>query len=133
MKVRDILFKDNVLIFAILFSAVWHIFWLSAFTVIVVPKVEKGVKFSNVSFLGPILEKNALNVNVNPSERTTLEKKYFDSIKTQAPLTREGVTHDYYVLPAFDMGLSYGSDEEFIAMTIGRIDTYKIEPSRDVE
>ena len=30
--------RDRVLLSAILFSAIWHLFWLSALTVVVVPK-----------------------------------------------------------------------------------------------
>jgi len=124
--------KDRILILAILFSAVWHVFCLSAFTVVVVPKAERNVKFSSVSFLGTILERGALNVNVEAHEEAPPGKNYLASMDVQLPLTGERPAKDGYVLPAFDAGLSI-NDEEFIALAIAGIDTDKIEPGRDVD
>ena len=134
MNIKSLLFKDKVLISAILFSAVWHIFWLSAFTVVTVPKIKKPVKFSSVSFLGPILDRGILNVNVKEREQTILEKKYFASVVNGPDFLRgEGIARDSYVLSVFDEALSYGDDGELAALIAVRIDTDKIEPGRDVD
>ena len=132
MNIKSLLSKDRVLIFAIVFSAIWHIFWLSAFTVVVVPKAKKAVKFSNVSFLGPILEKGGFNVNVSAHEPTILEKKYLASIKPQPSLTAEYIARDEYVLPSLDTAY-LGSDEAFRALTVTKIDSKKIGPGREID
>ena len=86
MNTKSLLFKDKVLIFAILFSAVWHLFWLSALTVVVVPKDTKPPKFSSVSFLGPILDESVLAVSAVRHERSVLEKRYLSSIENSSVL-----------------------------------------------
>lgn len=121
--------KDRVLISAILFSAIWHIFWLSAFTVVVVPKIKKSVKFSSVSFLGPILEKSVLNVNVKAHERIIPENTYLASIGQQPIFAGEDPMRDDYTLPGLGLSLPDINDEEFTALTATRIDTDKIEPN----
>jgi hypothetical protein len=132
MKANIGIFRNKVLIFAILFSATWHIFWLSAFTVVVVPKAKKVVKFSNISFLGPILEKGGLNVNMSTHEQTILEKKYLASIMPQPSLIIVDIARDEYVLPP--LGITYsGNDEGLKALTVAKIDTDKIEPGRGVD
>jgi hypothetical protein len=125
--------KNRILISAIIFSAAWHIFWLSAFTVVVVPKVKKTVKFSNVSFLGPILERGVLNVNIKSYDRTELEKKYFDSIEPRAVLSVDKIAHDSHVMPALDIAQSYSDREGLEAIVMTSIDTAKIEPGREVD
>lgn len=124
--------KDHILISAVLFSAMWHIFWLSAFTIAAVPKVEKTVKFSNVSFLGPILEKGVLNVNIKARERTSLENSYLASIATQSALGGENPLYDDHVLPPLDI-ISRGNDEKLTALAVDKIDTDKIEPGREMD
>lgn len=81
MKIKDILFKDKVLFYAIFFSFVWHVFWLSAVNVTVVPKKAPQVKFSGVAFLGPILDTGAFSISVAPRERTAIEERYLSSIE----------------------------------------------------
>ncbi|MDP3790799.1 MAG: hypothetical protein Q8R38_02020 [Candidatus Omnitrophota bacterium] len=121
------LLKGKVLVLAILLSAAWHLFWLSAFTVVVVPKVNKSVKFSNVSFLGPILERSVLNVSPSTQERTALEQKFLMSIDARSAIVGERAAGDEYVLSGFDAEL-FESDKEFITLTAARVDSDKIEP-----
>lgn len=125
--------QNRILISALIFSAVWHIFWLSAFTVVVVPKVKKSVKFSNVSFLGPILERSVLNVNISGHDRTALEKKYFDSIEPGMIPSAEQIMQDSHVMPATDIAQPYGYNERLEAVVAASIDTVKIEPGREVD
>ena len=75
------MFKDRIFNISILISLTSHIFWLSIITVIVTPKETEPIKFSKISFLGPILERGALNVRIEPRERSLLEKRYLDNIE----------------------------------------------------
>ena len=127
MKIRD-----KVLVYAIAFSAVWHIFWLSAFTVIVVPKAGKPVKFSSVAFLGPILDRSVLSVNVKPHESTAQEARYIDSMDVNNVFSsRDDMAGTADILPVSGM-LSAADEEEFTALIVSKIETNKIEPGRDV-
>ena len=129
----NIKIRDRVFVFAILFSAIWHIFWLSAFTVVVVPKFKKPVKFSSVSFLGPILDRSVLNVDVKPHESTAQEARYLESMGSgNLFLSADDTMLRANALPAFDM-LSAADEEEFTALAISKIDTNKVEPGRDVD
>ena len=133
ISIKNLIFKNKVLVAAIVFSVVWHIFWLSAFKVVVVPKVKMAVKFSNVSFLGPILERSVVSVDVKPRERTILEKNYLDYTQAQPAVLGQSVARDGYVMPGPDTALSYGNDEELTALAVAAIDTGKIEPGRDMD
>ncbi|MBI5143763.1 MAG: hypothetical protein HZA30_01690 [Candidatus Omnitrophica bacterium] len=50
-------------------------------SVVVTPKEANPIKFSKVSFLGPILERGVLEVKIRPRERSLLEKRYISEIK----------------------------------------------------
>ena len=82
---------------ALAVSLVWHLFWLSAVKVVTEPANRKAIKFSKVSFLGPFLERGAINLKVQPKERAFLEKRYLkaagDSIG-YAP-QHEGTAYKY--------------------------------------
>ena len=65
---------------AILLSLVWHIFWLSAINIVVMPNRTKAVKFSRVSFLGPLLTKGVMEITAKPKEQSFLEKRYVSSL-----------------------------------------------------
>ena len=80
MKVKMALLKNRVFVIAILVSAGWHIFWMSAVKVVMAPKDASAVKFSKISFLGPILGKGALEVRFETGERSLLERKFLDII-----------------------------------------------------
>ena len=122
-----------MLVYAILFSAIWHIFWLSAFKVVVVPKVTKPVKFSSVAFLGQILDKSVLSVDVKPHERTERELAYLDSMAAPRALLAAGeLAPGVDALPVFDT-LCAADEEEFIGAAISGMDTNKLEPGRDVD
>jgi hypothetical protein len=70
------LFRYRIFITAIAASLLWHVFWLSAVKVVSEPANRRAVKFSKVSFLGPFLERGAINLRVQPRERAFLEKRY---------------------------------------------------------
>ena len=87
---------DRILIVAIAISLAWHLFWVFGVTVIVAPAKTGAVKFSKVSFLGPILERGALEVRVARGERTFLEKRYLAQISRMAPVIDEA---GWYIRP----------------------------------
>lgn len=131
MNIKIKIFKDRVFIYAILFSAIWHIFWISSVSVVVAPKAERKVKFSGVSFLGPILDKGILKVSVEPRERTVLEKRYLADIE-RLSLRIVDITANDNVKDGLIEGASSVNDGEWVALTIASIDTQKIEPPRDI-
>lgn len=131
MDIKIKIFKDRVFIYAILFSAIWHIFWISSVSVVVAPKEERKVKFSGVSFLGPILDKGILKVSVEPRERTVLEKRYLADIE-RLSLRIVDITANDNVKDGLIEGASSVNDDEWAALTIASIDTQKIEPPRDI-
>jgi len=55
-------FSNNIFSISILFSLLWHIFWILAVGVVVTPTVESSDLYQEVSFLGPILEKTAFDI-----------------------------------------------------------------------
>lgn len=133
MNIKIKISKDRVFIYAILFSAIWHIFWISSVNVVVVPKAERKVKFSGVSFLGPILDKGILKVSVEPRERTILEKRYLADIERLSLRMVDITANDNYAEAGLSEGAYSVNDEEWTALTIASIDTQKIEPGRDIE
>lgn len=102
------MFKEKALAAAVIISAVWHLFWLSAITVVSSPGAGPRTKFSKVSFLGPILETATAQVQAAPSERSLLEKRYFDGVVRAAhrPVVppeeksrpEEALQADFYIL-----------------------------------
>ena len=66
----------RILIIAIAVSLLWHIFWLSAVKIVSSPMPRSPVKFSKVSFLGPILTGVGMEVRASPVSRSMLERRY---------------------------------------------------------
>jgi hypothetical protein len=66
----------RILVFAVLFSFAWHVFWLSAIKVVAAPLRPSQTRFSKVSFLGQILAKVGLEVRAQPASLSLLEKRY---------------------------------------------------------
>ena len=121
--------RDRVLLSALIFSTVWHLFWLSALTVVAVPKDTRPPKFSSVSFLGPILEESMLRVSPALHERSTLEKRYLSEIENSSALIREKAGPDTYTEADLDAGTDiFESDEMLTGLAISAIDGSKMEP-----
>jgi hypothetical protein len=131
MNIKGRIFRERVLILAIVFSAVWHIFWLSAFKVSVTPKIKRPVKFSSVAFLGPILDRGMLNVDSLKYERTAREAAYLAYMGTAPALlpVNEAIS-GLGILPQPDIP-SEADEEEFTALAVSKMDTPKIEPGRE--
>ena len=120
--------RDRVLVSAILFSAIWHLFWLSALTVVVVPKDAMPLKFSSVSFLGPILEENMLKMSVVVHERSVPEKRYLSDIEDPSLLTEEKADSDLYAEAGSDAEIDPESEKTITGLAILAIDGNKLEP-----
>ncbi len=117
------MFKDRILIIAIVISVVWHIFWISI-TTIVAPKERRPIKFSRVSFLGPILERGALEVRLEPRERSFLEKHYLSGISGHD--VKPNIS-DQQILYIKDF--SYSHDEGLVDLIEEAVNSSKTEPS----
>lgn len=67
---------------ALLASFLWHAFWL--FTIKIAPNRydSSEVKFSKVSFLGPLLDKGSMELRAAPKEMTFLEKRYVNMARS---------------------------------------------------
>ncbi|MDD5495630.1 MAG: hypothetical protein PHP46_00845 [Candidatus Omnitrophica bacterium] len=72
---------DRIFVLAILFSVVWHLFWLTAVKVVITPGKMKQATFSRVSFLGPILERGAMEVRIERPQSSVLEKRYMEDLE----------------------------------------------------
>lgn len=125
--------NNRLLISAIIFSAAWHVFWLSAFTVVVVPKAVKPVKFSGVSFLGPILDRGAMKVSVMPHERSFLEKRYVADIDILLPVMSKKCAQDNYTEERLGGSQVLSGEDAFTGLLIPAIDSVKMEPPRDFD
>ena len=107
----------------------WHLFWLSALTVVIVPKDTKPPKFSSVSFLGPILEESMLKVSSVVHERSTPEKRYLSEIENSSALIMEKAGPDAYTQADLGAGTDiFEADEMLTGLAISAIDGNKMEP-----
>ena len=121
--------RDRVLLSALIFSAIWHLFWISALTVVIMPKDTKPPKFSSVSFLGPILEASMLRVSSAVHERSVPEKRYLSEIENSSAFAWEKADPDVYTEADPDAGTDiFGSDEALTGLAISAIDGNKMEP-----
>lgn len=80
MTVKFQILKDKVLFLAIALSLGWHILWLTAIRVVFIQDDTAPVKFSKVSFLGPIAGRSTLQATFGRSDRSFLEKRYVSKI-----------------------------------------------------
>lgn len=71
--------KDKIFILALAASLLWHIFWLSAVT-ITAPKEAGVLRFSKVSFLGPLPGRFRAEARFVPRERSFLERRYITHV-----------------------------------------------------
>lgn len=83
--------ETNYLGGALLFSAFWHVMWLSLIGIVAGPDIKAQEKFTEVSFLGPILEKTAFEMMVEESHPKS-ETLYRTSmiVKSEAHLDVKG-------------------------------------------
>ena len=67
------MFRDRAFNLSIVFSFLWHLFWLTVIGVVITPSIQLSNAYQEVDFLGPILEKTAFDImveNVKPQAET---------------------------------------------------------------
>lgn len=116
--------KDPVFKLALIASAALHIFWLSVVTIVVTPKESRPVKFSKVSFLGPISERAGLDVGIEPRERSLLEKKYLSDIKWRSSF--EAVAREFADIPK--KGTDISKEGRLVSLIEDAVGSPKLEP-----
>jgi hypothetical protein len=79
-----------ILALAITVSLAWHIFWLSAVKIVSSTGASQPVRFSKVSFLGPILSAVGTEVSAQPAELSYLEKRFISYVGD--PSSYAGIT-----------------------------------------
>lgn len=115
------IFRDRIFNLAILSSIALHIFWLSIVRVVVTPNKTGPVKFSKVSFLGPIMTKGMLQVGIRPRERSFLERRYLSIAREGfSPLVKVSSDSPYRQVRSVDKKLD--------ALIGDAISASKIEP-----
>ena len=117
---------------AILASLVWHLFWLSTINIVSNPANARSVKFSKVSFLGPLLGKGSMELQARPKERSFLEMRYLGEARrlSQMPAQAIATTADKYE----DGNDAYHlRDERMITFIDDALIGEKLEPSYDEE
>lgn len=93
---RANLFNSNFFIVAIALSLAWHLLCIGAIKIVVSPGQSRSVKFSKVSFLGPILASSNAEIRLEPKSRSFLEKRYLAKVEGMAvendpvPYARDG-------------------------------------------
>lgn len=65
------MFKNRYFNISFLFSAAWHLFWLSVVYIVITPTVRLQDDFTDINFLGPILEKTAFEIMAEDSTPRT--------------------------------------------------------------
>ncbi len=119
---------NNIFLYALIASFVWHVFWLSAVSVVVTPKDRGTLKFSRVSFLGPILERGALEVRMKRDQLSFLEKRYLGMIENMAVAT-EWHKKKADIKEAPEKKISASSDAKLAIYIKEAASASKLEPS----
>lgn len=77
------MFRDRIFSIAFLVSISWHLICMFLFTIVILPISLPMSTISNVSFLGPLLEKTAfelmLDKNSQPKQATYQEPMFFNN------------------------------------------------------
>lgn len=119
--------KYRILIIAISVSFLWHAFWLFAVKIVDRPSRIEPVKFSQVSFLGPILGQRGFDFRIKPNERSFLEKRYFEHIGS---VLGSGGKGDNYIYNGHyeDKNRAYPIEKSMPYLVIQALGENKIEP-----
>ncbi|MFA6141727.1 MAG: hypothetical protein WC738_00335 [Candidatus Omnitrophota bacterium] len=76
MILRDLLSKNRILIIAVALSLGLHLFWIASIKIVMKSGYSGGpVKFSKVSFLGPVYMAGSVELKAPPKEISFLEKR----------------------------------------------------------
>ena len=120
--------SDKIFVGAIIVSICWHLFWLSAVTIVSTPSKQAPVKFSKVSFLGPILERGPLEMRIEPRQRSILEKRYLTDVERIAAGAKALQAKDPDAAGEAVWDFSASSDEKLSGFIRDAVSDAKIEP-----
>jgi len=117
-----ILFRNKALVISLAAAALWHLFWISAIKVVIVPEDVKVVRFPKVSFLGPVAAGRVLEVRTELVQRSPLE----DAL---AKYNRDIIPRPVVIVPNdFAKGFFDLTDEEHSRMVSDAIAYEKSSP-----
>ena len=113
-EINMVRLKNRALFISLAASGLWHLLWVSVITVVIVPENIKAVKFSKVSFLGPVISAKALDVRTASRAASFLEgrmAKYADSLSPGPTIRQdEDFKKDSFLLKEDEsLGLIMGS------------------------
>ena len=131
-SLKNIISDYRILALAVLVSLLWHLFWLSAIKIVVREPKNGPVKFSGVSFLGPVFERGAMNLKVQPRERVFLEKRYFDRL-IKLPDGPGARAEFSYVRDEAGSKPDISGDKRLAAMVDEALGSSKLEPDNMAE
>ncbi|MFA6078346.1 MAG: hypothetical protein WC779_01175 [Candidatus Omnitrophota bacterium] len=123
---------SSIFLYAIIISFVWHIFWLSAVSIVATPKDRGVLKFSTVSFLGPILERGALEVRMKRDQLSFLEKRYLAMVESIAR-SFEWNKNEAGMNEAQEKNFSVSGDAKLAIYIKEAIGASKLEPAYGIE
>lgn len=123
----------HIFILAITISAAVHIFWLSVIKVVVMPSRMEPIKFSKVSFLGPILERGSMEVRVQPKSLSYLEKRYLANIDSISGQGNRGAKELKAKYDRLDRDFGLLSNEKLAYLIDEAVSGLKSEPLYSLE
>ena len=95
-------FRNKALAISLFAAAVWHLFWISAIKVVIVPEDIKEVRFPKISFLGQVVGGRAISLRTEARERSFLEKRFLGYSDKLLPKFRAG-EDGYFVKDAYQL------------------------------
>lgn len=129
------IFKDEgwrIFALAILASLVWHLFWLSTIVIVSKPINSRSVKFSKVSFLGPLLGKGSMGLQARPKDSSFLETRYLSVAGHLAQRPEQDINISAYKYEGGNDAYHL-RDERMITFIDDALAGEKLEPSYDEE
>lgn len=126
MQAGSFFSRNRVLLIAIGVAFASHLVWLTVFT-IVAPRTHSPVRFSRVAFLGPVLERGAMEVRMSPRERTFLENRYLDMMARSAAPDGSAPAA---VLPE---NAASPADARLTDLIVSAVAGTKLEPPQEIE
>lgn len=119
----------RMLLVGIAISLTIHLFWISMIDIVSATAPEHPLKFTSVTFLGPILSGVNMQVQASPADRSMLEKRYKSLIKSFIGIETSQDEHLHGSSPRpSDASVSYGSVFQHSSEAGELIGAVKIEP-----
>lgn len=120
--------KYRIMAGAVMFSLAAHLFWVSAVRIEPYEAQDGPVRFSKVSFLGPIVEIGPIEFNLSPRAGSFLERRYMEEAGSRlAPPAM--AAQDDYALDRSDRYFGASSEMSIIRQISGVLAESKPEPS----